>query len=417
METVLIKRRSTIVKATIDLGGSKSISNRLLIIKNLSGSDSKMANFSLSDDSRRLKNSLQSINTCASSRIPLVIDAGNAGTVFRFLTAYLSQKEGKWLLTGSKRMLERPVGVLADALKKLGANISYASSHNYPPLIIHGGLLKGGELLVDSSVSSQFVSSLMMIGPTLKGGLKIELQGDTVSFPYISLTAEIMRRCGVHVEFEENTITIREGQYQMKDFKVEPDWSSASYWYEIAALADDSDIFLQGFTKNSIQGDRVVANLFSELGVKTEFRLNGIALSGSPDFKKEVEMNLSGQPDLVPAILATCSAKGIHARITGIDHLRFKESNRIKSLDYELTKTGADINYSGGVLEFTPGEVNPSKNPEFDTHDDHRIAMCLAPLALQFDSVSLNDPRVVEKSYPEFWKDLEMSGLFIVDKK
>ena len=416
MSRVTVKRRSGSAKTTIRLGGSKSIVNRLLIIKSLADSEAEIANIGFADDSQLLKNHLQIIDTCASSRIPLIIDAKNAGTVFRFLASYLSQKEGRWLLTGSERMKERPTGILVDALKSLGARIDYAESPNFPPLVIKGGNIKGGKLKVDASVSSQFISSLMMLGPNLKGGLKLELEGEKVSFPYVTLTAEIMKICGIDVQIENNKLSIPESDYDVPDWVVEPDWSSASYWYEFAALADDANIFLEGFRKDSLQGDRILADIFVNFGVHTEFLDKGISLTKTAQPKKDIELNLIGQPDLVPAILATGAALGVNITITGIEHLEFKESNRIESLTSELIKTGVRLRYSSGRIKLLPGAIEQSARLVFDSHDDHRITMCLAPLALRFDSVVINDPQVVEKSYPEFWSDLENSGSFTVNK-
>jgi 3-phosphoshikimate 1-carboxyvinyltransferase len=313
-------------------------------------------------------------------------------------------------------MRERPVGILVNALREIGAKISYPSKKGFPPLQIKGTQLSGGFLSLESHVSSQFISSLMMIGPSLKDGLKMMLKGNAVSFPYIKLTAMLMQQFGVDVEVTHKTIEIPQADYEMTQFLVEPDWSSASYWYEIAALSNDVAYHLPGFLENSLQGDLYVAHLFSKLGVKTKFNPYGIVITTGNPVEDEVQVDLRAYPDLVPAFLATCAAKSVRAEVSGIDHLKHKESDRIMALARELGKTGSGLRYDDGVLKLDPGRSTSQKQLSFETYGDHRIAMCLAPLALQYESIILEDPRVVNKSYPGFWHDLVQSGQFVVDK-
>jgi 3-phosphoshikimate 1-carboxyvinyltransferase len=411
---VSVKNKS--LTGRISIKGSKSISNRCLIMAALSGEKSKLENLSDSDDTTRLSRYLKMVNTCASSRIPLVIDTGNAGTVMRFMAAYLSQKEGKWLLTGSERMKQRPIGELVDSLKKLGAKIKFAGQPGFPPLIITGTNLKSKTLDVDVSQSSQFVSALMMIGPYLSGGLKLNFSTSPVSFSYIEMTAKLMESFGAGVEITRESVKVEGGTYRLNDSLVEADWSSASYWYEMAVFAETADVFLEGYKKKSIQGDSVLTEIYQQLGVKTSFEKKGIRLTKSKQLTNLLEFDCSSCPDLVPAILTTCAAIGVRASLSGVGHLKFKESDRLEVFKIELAKIGAEITVSENKVVLVPGKFDPNMEIEFDTYKDHRVAMSLAPLAFKLKSVLINDPGVVEKSYPGFWDDLRQTNSFTVDK-
>lgn len=416
MSQLKLSSKSSTLKGSISIAGSKSISNRLLIMRFLGESEARFQNLSDSEDTLRMQRSLKMISTCSSSRIPLVLDAGNAGTVFRFLTALLCIQEGKWLLTGSGRMQKRPVGELVSVLQKLGAAIVYTGKTGYPPLLIEGGNLLGGEVLVDPSASSQFISALMMIAPILNGGLKVHFKTKPVSFPYIKMTAGLLSRQGIKVLLDDTCVTVEKGNYIIQPDMVEPDWSSASYWYEMAVLSDDVDLALPNFTENSIQGDMVVRTIFGGLGIKTIFENGGIRLTKSGKAKEKININCSDFPDLVPAIMATCAATGITAKLDGVSHLRYKESDRLSALKNELAKIGADVAIGHDSVEVLPGTGKPDEKLEFNTYDDHRIAMSLAPLAIKFGSVVINKPGVVEKSYPAFWNDIQQSGTISVEK-
>jgi 3-phosphoshikimate 1-carboxyvinyltransferase len=258
----------------------------------------------------------------------------------------------------------------------------------------------------------------MMIAPYLKGGLELKLTGDIVSSSYIRLTAGIMQDCGADVRISDNNIKVNEGSYLPSAHPVEPDWSSASYWYQMAALSDDPEIFLSDFRENSLQGDHFTAQLFNWMGVHTSYSPGGITLTRQKrSTYPDQEIDFSSTPDLVPAYLAACAALGVNARLKGVGHLRFKESDRIEALGKELAKIGAQLKGEDNTIEFIPGQLDLSQEPEFDTYGDHRMAMCMAPLALKFPSVTINDPEVVEKSYPEFWSDLAKTGVFSVEKK
>ena len=368
----------------------------------------EFANLSQADDTIRLEFYLNQIRSCSDQNLPLVINTENAGTVLRFLTSFLSKKTGKWLLTGSERMQKRPIGILVSALQKLGADISYSGKEGFPPVLIKGSKLSGGELEMDASVSSQFITSLMMIAPLMNKGLTINFSEKPVSFTYIQMTRKLMKEFGVDVELKKKSVKINPSEYQIKKLSIEPDWSSASYWYEVVALADKAELFLEGFTKDSVQGDSCVWEIFKELGVKTRFESNGIRLTSSAKCTTHFKHDFSDSPDLVPAVLTTCAAKGISATITGVDHLRHKESDRMKALSNELKKIGANISEKNGIFNLIIDKNRSmAQNIVFETYKDHRMAMCFAPLVIMFDHIVINDKDVVNKSYPTFWEDLE----------
>lgn len=371
-------------------------------------------NISAADDTKRMIFYLNQIKSCSRQNLSLVINAENAGTVMRFLASLLSVTKGKWLLTGSKRMKQRPIGTLVSALQVLGAEISYTDKKGYPPLKIIGNDLKGGFVHMDADISSQFISSLMMIAPSTLKGITIDFNQKPVSFPYIRMTQKLMKLFGVEAELTETSVNIKPSEYQVKDLYIEPDWSSASYWYEIAALADQAEIFLKGFTKNSVQGDSCVWQIFDELGVYTEFKNNGIQLISTKTHTTHFQYDFTDAPDLVPAVLTTCAAKRIKATITGVDHLKHKESDRMQALGIELTKIGAVLKSINGVytLTFTKSKAT-EKTWVFETYKDHRMAMCFAPLVFIFNDIVIKDKNVVDKSYPAFWNDLKK--LKIVD--
>lgn len=402
---------------TCHLSGSKSISNRLLIMAFIARKNIRFVNLSKADDTRMLARSLKQIRICASSQVPMIIDARNSGTLFRFLTASLVIQKGLWHLTGTKRMYERPVKPLVEALRTLGADIQYCCCPGFPPINIRGCNLKKRKVEIDASVSSQFISALMMIGPCMKSGLQITLTGKVVSFPYIEMTRRLMHEFGIECQIKKNVITVPNTVYQPKNMVVEPDWSSASYWYQMAALSDKAELALPGLKKESVQGDRVCADIFNRIGVHTGFNDNGITLQRKPDEVREFEYDFAGCPDLVPAVLATCAAKKIPAVFNGIAHLRYKESDRIESLTRELSKIGARFSISENTVKMThSGKSISGNHPVFQTHNDHRLAMALAPLVLKLDQVSIDNPEVVEKSYPGFWEDIQQAGFCTVEK-
>jgi 3-phosphoshikimate 1-carboxyvinyltransferase len=401
-----IKPTTKSLKGEIALPASKSISNRALIINALAYSPLPVQNLSNSDDTRVMQKVLTS-NTNK-------FDIGHAGTAMRFLTAFLAKIVGKWEITGSERMQQRPIKILVDALNKLGAKIEYINKEGYPPLRIWGSNLKGGKLELDGSVSSQYITALLMIAPTLEGGLELTLKNRITSASYIDLTLNLMARFGISFKWTGNVITIEEQQYKPIPYTVEADWSGASYWYELAVLANETNILLKGLELDSLQGDCVQAKWSESFGIVSTQEENGVRLT-----KKEVRLpekyvqDFIENPDIAQTFAVMCVCKGIPFHFTGLETLKIKETDRIAALIDELEKLGANL------YEPQPGELawdgrldeTLFSNPEpINTYHDHRMAMAFAPAAMATGHIEINDPRVVTKSYPGFWDDLKKAG-------
>ncbi len=414
MEPVILKRGNKKLHGILKLTGSKSISNRLLIMRALAGSKVRFDNLSESEDTNLLKFYLSFLDTCANSRIAMIVDTRNAGTVMRFITAFASIQEGKWLITGHERMKERPIAPLVKALRELGANIEFTEKEGFPPVKVLGKVLNSKDIEIDARQSSQFVSALMLIAPYLSYGLLLNLKGKPVSRTYINMTAQLMQKANIDIELDSTSIKIAPGEYHLKPIEIEPDWSSASYWYEMVALSENSDVFIEGLKENSCQGDRIVADIFENFGVKTSFEKEGIRIYKEGAIAKNFKFNFNDSPDIVPSVMVTCAALNIDASFSGINHLRLKESDRIEGLKNELSKIGATLERKGSEYLLKTGTLlNDIKEIDFDTYNDHRMAMSFAPLALKIDTVKINNPGVVRKSYPGFWKDINTFGVSI----
>jgi 3-phosphoshikimate 1-carboxyvinyltransferase len=412
MEPVILKRGNKKLQGTFRLTGSKSISNRLLIMRALSGSKIKFDNLSESEDTNLLKFYLSFLDTCANSRIAMIVDTRNAGTVMRFITAFAAIHEGKWLITGHERMKERPIAPLVNVLRQLGANIVFTEKEGFPPVKVIGTRLNSKDVDIDARQSSQFVSALMLIAPYLSYGLMLNLKGKPVSRSYINMTTRLMQNANIDVETDTTSIKISPGDYHLKPMEIEPDWSSASYWYEMVALSDDADIFIEGLKDDSCQGDRIVADIFENFGVKTRFEKEGIRIYKEGEVNNSFKFNFNDNPDIVPSVMVTCAALNIEASFSGINHLRLKESDRIEGLKNELAKIGAKLEKKGSeYLLTTSNSLNNIKEADFDTYNDHRMAMSFAPLALKINTVKICNPGVVRKSYPGFWKDINTFGI------
>lgn len=391
--------------ARIALPASKSLSARALMLGALAGGW-RIDNLSDCDDTRAMR--------LAVDRRPALCDIGAAGTAMRFSTAFFAVTPGLRRLTGSKRMLERPVRPLVEALRSLGADIRYAGREGFPPLDIRGRRLEGGEAEVPAGISSQYVSALLMVAPTLERGLRLRLRGEVASRPYIGMTLALMRRFGARACWTDDTIRVEPGGYSPEgSYTVEADWSAASYWYEMTALAPEPDasVLLEGLGADSLQGDARVAHYFGQLGVGTTFTPEGALLAKTPaaGTGRRFEADLGQEPDLAQTLVATCAALGRDFRISGLASLRIKETDRIAALRAELGKAGRPLDEPcEGTLEGRFGTAGPLVAPAagFDTYDDHRMAMALAPLALGCGPLRINDPGVVSKSYPGFWRDL-----------
>jgi 3-phosphoshikimate 1-carboxyvinyltransferase len=388
------------------LPSSKSESNRALIINALTEGSGKIINLSTARDTQTLKKLLGSIDQKA--------DVLDAGTTMRFLTAYYSITCKDKIITGTKRMLERPIGILVDALRKLGADISYLEKPGYPPLHFRG--YQGSDLntlTIRGDISSQYISALLMISPILNRGLTLELAGEIGSRPYIEMTLGIMNEFGIESEFHGKIISIAPQKYKATEFTIAPDWSGASYWYSTTALSENAEIELKGFRLPSLQGDSAITSIMEDLGVVTSFSPEGMHLSKSRH-KKEVFIDFKDSPDLAQTIAIVCAAKGIKAIFTGLESLRIKETDRISALQNELSKMDSRlIESEPGKWQLIPG--NPNNLPEMlsiNTYDDHRMAMAFAPLAT-LTNVRIEKPEVVQKSYPSFWEDMKKAGFSI----
>lgn len=406
------------IKAEINLPASKSISNRVLVIHSLSGGNSTLHNLSDCDDTQVMINALRDM--------PEVIDIKAAGTAMRFMSAYLSVTEGEHVITGTERMKHRPIGVLVDALRRLGADIEYVGEQGYPPLRIRGKQLEGGTLEVPGNISSQYISALLMIGPALRNGLELRLTGDIISRPYIDLTLHVMHEFGCKIEWSSvDTISVKPQRYDDREYVVENDWSASSYWYEMLALSEDkeSGVVLPGLRDASRQGDSVVRYLYSLLGVKTAFK-NGdhgqntkVALTRHFSALTRMDYDFINQPDLAQTFVVTCCALGIPFHFTGLASLKIKETDRIEALKTEMRKLGyvlRDVNDC--ELEWDCERCEAEDNPSIDTYEDHRMAMSFAPLAITLGCIRINNPEVVSKSYPNYWDDLRKAGFEITEE-
>jgi 3-phosphoshikimate 1-carboxyvinyltransferase len=405
-----ITKEDKILKGEITLPSSKSISNRILIINSLSYSPYEIENLSDSDDTKAMEAVLNA-NTNH-------FDIGHAGTAMRFLTAFLSKIAGEWILTGSERMRQRPIGILVDALRKLGASIEYTGRKGFPPLRILGTSLKGGILELDGSVSSQYISALLMIAPTIPGGLTLKLLNQITSKPYIDLTLQLMLQFGIRHTWTGNEIRIDEQVYLPVKFVVEADWSGASYWYAMAALSDNCDLLLKGLRLKSLQGDAAQSEWFeNRFGVQSKQIGNDVCLTKTeiPELKL-LELDFIENPDIAQtfAVLAVCQKIPFHFK--GLTTLKIKETDRIQALQTELSKFGATLTEPADGELAWDGTFDPSlviQPAVIETYHDHRMALAFAPASMAYPEIVINDPNVITKSYPSFWDDLKKVGFRI----
>ena len=402
-----------VLNQTIKLPASKSISNRALIIHALSGGAILPNNLSDCDDTTVIIDALQNN--------PHEINIKAAGTAMRFMTAFLSVKDGEeHVLTGTERMKHRPIGVLVDALRHLGADIKYAGEEGFPPLRIKGRKLEGGLLEVPGNISSQYISALLMIGPTLKNGLTLRLTGDVISRPYIDLTLWTMREFGADADWSDfETISVAPKPYKERTYFIENDWSAASYWYEMMALSthEDDEIRLEGLMDGSKQGDSSVRYIFSLLGVKSTFesREEGVpttvTLRHTNRCVPRLEYDFVNSPDLAQTFVVCCALKNVHFHFTGLSTLKIKETDRIEAMKKEMRKLGYVIHDKNNSELIWDGErCMPEIEGGIDTYEDHRMALSFAPASLCIDGLKMNNPQVVTKSYPHFWEDIKSAG-------
>jgi 3-phosphoshikimate 1-carboxyvinyltransferase len=394
------------IKLKLDLAASKSESNRALIINALSDSSIGLKNLANARDTETMLRLL-------SDQDAKEWDVLDAGTTMRFTTAFAAVKGLNKVMTGTKRMQERPIGILVDALRNLGAEIEYLGNEGYPPHHIKGFKKQlSNNLKIRGDVSSQYISALLMIAPSLPEGLTLELTGKVGSKPYIQMTISLMQHFGVQADWKENVIKIAPQKYLHKEYTIEADWSGASYWYSIVSMCEDAEIELVGLRKNSNQGDSVLAQLMENLGVSTEFKENSVVLRNTNKYQN-FEWDFTHCPDIAQTIAVIAAQKGVSAKLTGLESLRIKETDRIDAIRNELAKFEVEVKVIGDeAIEIINPKFQAKENIEIETYHDHRMAMAFAPLGLIMPIV-IKDPSVVNKSYPDYWRDLKTAGFVI----
>ena len=413
---IKLSHPTSAIGGTVQLTGSKSESNRALIIEALGGGKVTIENLSQAADTVTLRHALAEA-AANTDNTETRIDIGPAGTAMRFLTAYLSIIKGRYYLTGSDRMKQRPIGILVEALKTLGAGIRYAEEAGYPPLIIRGGFTQQAVAVkINGNVSSQYLSAMLLIACALPNGLELQIEGELTSRPYLTMTLDMLAEAGIsHRWTDERTLSVAPQSASPCRLVIEPDWSAASYWYAMVALADKGDLFLPNLRKRSLQGDAAIATIMARFGVISAFEDGGVRIRKSAErsTNNEQPLDFTACPDLAQTVIVCAAAQRRNLSFTGLHTLRIKETDRIAALQRELSKIGVQLVEDGAVYHLrTDGLYRPVSLP-IDTYEDHRMAMAFAPLALLFNGVQINDPDVVEKSYPDFWKHLKQQGFVI----
>ena len=408
---VKVNASSSRIEGCVQLSASKSISNRLLMIKAISKSSFDLYNLSESDDTQILNQIL------SNTSLPNEINCHHAGTTLRFLTAYLSTIKGKYRVFGSKRMHQRPIKPLVDCIRKLGIEIRYLENEGFPPIEIIGNEnVEGGELTISGNISSQFISALLLIAPKLKNGLSLRIIEPILSTPYIKMTLSLMQEMGIEYKWDKNTIHVKHQAYSTRNIAAENDWSSASFIYSIASLSNESKIEIPHLHPNSVQGDSFVSELYSHLGVETSFHEKGITITKNNQLSTKVEFNLSDFPDLALPYVVSCVGLGVEVYLTGLESLKIKESDRLVTIKKELSKFNVECKINDHSI-YVPKNQQIKYNGEvIEDHNDHRIPMSIAPLAIKTEgNIFFKDSSVVNKSYPLFWDDLKKLGFSIVN--
>ena len=408
---VKVNASSSRIEGCVQLSASKSISNRLLMIKAISKSSFDLYNLSESDDTQILNQIL------SNTSLPNEINCHHAGTTLRFLTAYLSTIKGKYRVFGSKRMHQRPIKPLVDCIRKLGIEIRYLENEGFPPIEILGKeTIEGGELTISGNISSQFISALLLIAPKLKNGLSLRIIEPILSTPYIKMTLSLMQEMGIEYKWDKNTIHVKHQAYSTRNIAAENDWSSASFIYSIASLSNESKIEIPHLHPNSVQGDSFVSELYSHLGVETSFHEKGITITKNNQLSTKVEFNLSDFPDLALPYVVSCVGLGVEVYLTGLESLKIKESDRLVTIKKELSKFNVECKINDHSI-YVPKNQQINYNREvIEDHNDHRIPMSIAPLAIKTEgNILFKDSSVVNKSYPLFWDDLKKLGFSIVN--
>lgn len=420
MERIGVRATEQIIRGRVPLTGSKSESNRALMLRALSQGKVRVENLSEADDTQLMLKALEQLKSVEEHQ-EITVDVGPAGTVMRFMSALLSIRKGEYILTGSERMKQRPIALLVDALKHLGAEISYEEQHGFPPLRIRGGFAqRTNEVSIAGDVSSQYLSALLMIAPVLSQGLKLNIVGPLTSKPYLSMTLELLESAGIQHTWIGDRIHIPPQPFSPATLVVEPDWSAASYWYSVLALADDGEILLPGLKKNSLQGDQAISSIMERFGVYSTFTAEGVQLNKGAIRLDDRILDFTTCPDLAQTVIACAAALKKELKVTGLHTLRIKETDRIAALQKELGKFGARLIEQDQVFHLDTSKVPRVATDlpplTFDTYEDHRMAMAFAPLALALGPIHIHEPRVVIKSYPDFWVHLRSMGFQIEEK-
>ena len=424
-QNIILTKKTKTANGTVQLTGSKSECNRALVIEALSNGKVKVENISDAADTVTLQAVLraksevteQSIQSdsrsslLAPATLAPIVNIGPAGTAMRFLTAYFAIQDDEVILTGSERMKQRPIGILVDALRQLGANIAYEEQDGFPPLRLKGGFTQlTNQINIKGNISSQYITALLLIAAELPLGLELHIEGDLTSKPYVEMTLAMLQQAGIQHQWNDNVISIAHQEFAPTVLPVEPDWSAASYWYAIAALADEADLFLPGLTQYSLQGDSVITEIMANFGITSQFKNGGVHLQKEvkPIFRKIFD--LKECPDLAQTVIVVCAALGHEATFTGLETLKIKETDRVLALQNELAKIGVKLIEKGQVYKLDCSEKHIPEKVFINTYEDHRMAMAFAPLAFLIPEMEIEDAKVVEKSYPAFWSDLEKVG-------
>ncbi|WP_184547085.1 3-phosphoshikimate 1-carboxyvinyltransferase [Mucilaginibacter sp. FT3.2] len=427
MQNIILSKSNKHINGTVNLTGSKSECNRALIIEALSNGKVKVDNVSDSADSVLLAGILRSAVSSgqlaagseqSATEGPQLVDIGPAGTAMRFLTAYYAIQDEEVILTGSQRMKERPIGILVNALKALGAHIEFEEQDGYPPIKLKGSFEQlARKISIKGDISSQYITALLLIAARLPLGLDLHIEGELTSRPYVEMTLAMLQSAGIQHTWTDNVISIANQDFTTTSLYIEPDWSAASYWYAIAALADEAELFLTGLTAYSLQGDSVITEIMANFGITSQFKDGGVHLlkEAKPLSRKIFDMKEC--PDLAQTVIVVCAALGHEATFTGLETLKIKETDRVLALQTELAKMGVKLIEKGQVYKLDCSEKFIPERMFINTYHDHRMAMAFAPLALIVPQLEFENGPVVDKSYPAFWVDLEKQGFTVVEQK
>lgn len=417
---IILTKKSKTANGTVQLTGSKSECNRALVIEALSNGKVKVENISDAADAVTLSKVLgaemgvlseNSYSPLTTHHSPHEVNIGPAGTAMRFLTAYYAIGHQEVILTGSERMKQRPIGILVDALRSLGANIEFEENEGYPPIKLKGSFeQQTRKISIKGNISSQYITALLLIAAQLPFGLELHIEGDLTSRPYVEMTLAMLKQAGIQHHWDGNVISIEHQDFAETSLHIEPDWSAASYWYAIAALSDEAELFLPGLTSYSLQGDSVITEIMANFGITSQFKDGGVLLTKEPKLIFRKIFDLKECPDLAQTVIVVCAALGHEASFTGLETLKIKETDRILALQTELVKIGVKLIEKGQVYKLDCSEKQIPQRMFVSTYDDHRMAMAFAPLAIIIPELEIEDADVVEKSYPAFWQDLQKVG-------